>query len=141
MTRLASLIATLLVSFAALAAEPPVFSNENEELRFRELAAELRCVMCQNQSLADSNAPIAQDLRNEVLVLMREGKSDAEIKDHLVERYSEFVLYKPRWSARNALLWLTPLLVLIIGAIVIMRIVRQQKNNTSAPQSDIEQEW
>jgi cytochrome c-type biogenesis protein CcmH len=141
MTRLASLIATLLVSFAALAVEPPVFSNENEELRFRELAAELRCVMCQNQSLADSNAPIAQDLRNEVLVLMREGKSDAEIKDHLVERYSEFVLYKPRWSARNALLWLTPLLVLIIGAIVIMRIVRQQKNNTSAPQSDIEQEW
>ena len=71
------------------------FRDAQEEARFRTLAAELRCVMCQNQSLADSNAPIAQDLRREVLDLMQSGKSDDEIKAFLTERYTDFVLYRP----------------------------------------------
>ena len=71
------------------------FRDAAEEARFRALAAELRCVMCQNQSLADSSAPIARDLRNEVLELMQQGKSDDEIKAFLTERYSDFVLYRP----------------------------------------------
>ncbi|MEP6633274.1 MAG: cytochrome c-type biogenesis protein CcmH, partial [Luteimonas sp.] len=75
---------------------PPRFANTQEETRFHALVSELRCVMCQNQSLADSNAQIAHDLRHEVLALMREGKSDGEIEQFLVARYGEFVLYKPR---------------------------------------------
>jgi cytochrome c-type biogenesis protein CcmH len=70
---------------------PPHFNSVPEEQRFHALVTELRCVMCQNQSLADSNAQIAHDLRREVLVLMRQGKSDAAIRDYLVARYGEFV--------------------------------------------------
>src|SRR3546814_4690647 len=73
-----------------------------EEARFRELTAELRCPMCQNQSLADSSAPIAKDLRREVFELMREGKSDEQIKAFLVARYTEFVLYKPPLNDRRS---------------------------------------
>ena len=73
-------------------ATPLEFRDEAEARRFHDLVAELRCVMCQNQSLADSNAQIAHDLRREVFELMREGRSDAEIRDYLVDRYGEFVL-------------------------------------------------
>src|SRR5690606_32160827 len=74
---------------------PLAFTDAAEESRFHALTSELRCVMCQNQSLADSNAQIAHDMRREVLALMRQGRSDAEIKQHLVQRYGEFVLYRP----------------------------------------------
>jgi cytochrome c-type biogenesis protein CcmH len=135
------LVLMLIFAVPVFAADPPVFQNEAEETRFRELAAELRCVMCQNQSLADSNAPIANDLRNEVLTLIREGKNDDEIKQHLVERYSEFVLYEPRWNMRNALLWLGPFLILVIGGFMIVRVVRKQKTSTPTSDSNQEQEW
>ena len=82
-----------LASLQAVAIDPLPFKDAAEEARFRALAAELRCVLCQNQSLADSNAAIAQDLRKEVFGLMREGKSDEEIKSFLTERYTDFVLY------------------------------------------------
>src|SRR3546814_5476846 len=88
-------IALLLFAGVVAAADPLAFRDAAEEARFRELTAELRCPMCQNQSLADSSAPIAKDLRREVFELMREGKSDEQIKAFLVARYTEFVLYKP----------------------------------------------
>ncbi len=94
--------------------------------RFRRLAAELRCLVCQNQALADSNAPLAQDLRNEVARLMVGGKTDSEIKHFLTDRYGEFVLYRPTWSARNALLWLGPFALLAIGAAGWWRLGRRQ---------------
>ena len=103
---------------------PPQFTNVAEEKRFHALVSELRCVMCQNQSLADSNAQIARDLRNEVLELMRQGKSDPQIKDFLVARYGEFVLLKPRFSVKTAILWATPILLLLIGAIAIFVFIR-----------------
>ena len=139
-----SLIALVLAlaSLQALAIDPLPFQDAAEEARFRALAAELRCVLCQNQSLADSNAGIAQDLRKEVFSLMRAGKTDAEIKDFLTERYSEFVLYKPRVEPRTWLIWFGPAVVLLAGAIVVVIIVRRRARQApSALPPGSEEDW
>ncbi len=121
-------------------AAPLQFRDAAEETRFHALAAELRCVMCQNQSLADSNALIALSLRREVLQLMRDGHSNGEIKDFLVERYGEFVLYKPKVEASTWLLWLGPGLLLLVGAGVVVGILRKRKPAKSLT-NDESQEW
>jgi cytochrome c-type biogenesis protein CcmH len=123
-------------------ARPPVFRDHAEEARFRALTEQLRCVMCQNQSLADSNALIAQDLRREVLGLMREGKSDEQIKQFLVARYTEFVLYQPRVGPSTWLLWFGPGLLLAIGLATVVVIVRKHGRGAppAAPETDY-QEW
>ena len=118
---------------------PLQFRDAAEEARFHALASELRCVMCQNQSLADSNAQIARDLRGEILQLMRRGLSDAQIEQFLVARYGEFVLYKPRVEARTWLLWFGPALVLLAGGAVVVAIVRRRSRATVA--NDEGQEW
>ena len=144
-------VLALLLAFAALSAPrvhaqvgtdvaPLRFENAAEEQRFHALVSELRCVMCQNQSLADSNAQIAYDLRREVLDLMREGRSDAEIKDFLVARYGEFVLYRPRMEATTWLLWLGPALLLLAGGFVVARIVRKRATTTPVAEEP-DQEW
>lgn len=119
---------------------PPQFTSTGEEKRFRALVSELRCVMCQNQSLADSNAQIARDLRNEVLELMRQGKSDAQIKDFLVARYGEFVLYRPQVESKTWLLWFGPVLVLLAGGFIVAGLVRRRTGSVAAV-ADEEQEW
>ena len=120
---------------------PLEFRDAQEEKRFHALVAELRCVMCQNQSLADSNAQIAFDLRREVLELMREGRSDAEIKDFLVQRYGEFVLYRPRVESSTWLLWLGPGVLLLAGGFVVARIVRRRATARGPVADDTDQEW
>jgi cytochrome c-type biogenesis protein CcmH len=120
---------------------PLEFRDAAEEARFHALVSELRCVMCQNQSLADSNAQIAFDLRREVLDLMREGRSDAEIKDFLVARYGEFVLYRPRMEATTWLLWLGPALLLLGGGFVVARVVRRRATARGPVPDDTTQEW
>ena len=119
---------------------PPRFANTAEEQRFHALVTELRCVMCQNQSLADSNAQIAHDLRREVLVLMRQGQSDAAIREYLVARYGEFVLYKPRIEGKTWLLWFGPALLLLAGGFVVARVVRRHAGDGVVPADDA-QEW
>lgn len=94
--------------------------------RFRQLASELRCLVCQNQTLADSNAELAADLRNEVLRQMALGKDDQQIKAHLVERFGEFVLYRPSFSAHNLALWAGPALLAGLGLMVLWRITRRR---------------
>jgi cytochrome c-type biogenesis protein CcmH len=138
-----ALLAALLSVFAAFAAAQVLeFRDPAEEARFRALAAELRCVMCQNQSLADSNAPIAHDLRLEVLRLMRDGKSDAQIKQYLVARYTDFVLYRPQVTPTTWLLWFGPALGILIGAGVIVGIVRRKARQApAAPPPTDSQEW
>ena len=148
-----SLLTAATVAFAALItapaaqaqvatdAAPPQFTDAREEQRFHALVAELRCVMCQNQSLADSNAQIAVDLRREVLALMREGKDDAQIKDFLVARYGEFVLYRPQVESKTWLLWFGPALLLVIGGIVIATLVRRRAPAAHAAAPDDDQEW
>ena len=138
------LLALLLVPALCIAQvsdpTPLQFRNTAEETRFHKLTSELRCVMCQNQSLADSNAQIAHDLRREVLDLMNQGKSDAEIKRFLVERYSEFVLYKPEVQRDTWLLWFGPGLLLLVGAIAIVVIVRKRSGGATVANDD-NQEW
>ena len=138
------LLALLLVALPASAQvrsdpAPLQFQDAAEEARFHALAAELRCVMCQNQSLADSDAPIAHDLRREVFNLMREGRSDAEIKTFLVERYGEFVLYRPQVETATWLLWFGPALLVLVGGVVVARIVRRRARTPVA--ADDSQEW
>ena len=124
----------------AVDATPLRFEDTAEERRFHRLVTELRCVMCQNQSLADSNAQIAHDLRREVLTLMRRDLSDAEVKDHLVARYGEFVLYRPRVQPATWLLWFGPLVVLGAGGVVIARIVAARRRGPVLPPDDT-QAW
>lgn len=113
-------------------ARPLMFRDTAEEARFHDLAAQLRCVQCQNQSLADSNAQIAQDLRREVLQLMQQGLDDTAIKQFLVARYGEFVLYQPPLQPGTWLLWGGPLLVLGAGALVVVGIVRRRSRQMDA---------
>ena len=119
---------------------PLRFSDRAEEQRFHALVTELRCVMCQNQSLADSNAMVAHDMRREVLAWMRQGKTDAQIQDALVARYGEFVLYKPRIEASTWLLWFGPALLLLAGGFVVARVVRRHAGDKTIPADD-QQEW
>ena len=129
------------LAFAQVSDPAPLqFHDPAEEKHFRALVTELRCVMCQNQSLADSNAMVAHDMRREVLTLMRQGQSDAQIKDFLVARYGEFVLYKPRIEERTWLLWFGPLALLVAGALVVTFVVR--RHGGSSPVTDDDgQEW
>ncbi len=130
----------LLLCGATLAIEPMPFKDQAEETRFRTLAAELRCLMCQNQSLADSPSGIAQDLRREVLELMQKGLSDAEIKQHLVERYGDFVLYRTPVRTGTWLLWFGPGALLLIGAVGLVVIVRRRApKTTGGPQPEPEE--
>ena len=91
------------------------------EKRVRELSGELRCLVCQNQTLADSNAPLAIDLRNQVRDQLKSGKSERDVREFMVERYGDFVLYKPPLKASTVLLWAGPFLLLLVGAFVLAR--------------------
>lgn len=139
------LLALLLpsASFAQVAtnAAPLQFTDQAEAERFHDLVAELRCVMCQNQTLADSDAQIAQDLRREVLTLMREGRSDAEVKQFLVARYGEFVLYRPLVESKTWLLWFGPALLLLGGGFAIAAIVRKRSARAGTSAGADDQEW
>lgn len=103
--------------------------------RFRQLAHELRCLVCQNQTLLDSHAPLAIDLRHEVVRQIASGKNDEQVKQYLVDRYGEFVLYRPGWSWRTALLWAGPLLMLLIGGLILWRTMARRPQG-AAPVAD-----
>ena len=102
------------------------FDDPQLEARYITLIAELRCLVCQNQSLADSNAELAKDLRERVFNLLHAGKTDQEITAHIVERFSEFVLYRPPLNRATFLLWFGPLLMAIIGLAVIFRLAKRR---------------
>ena len=110
--------------------EPVVFENKNLEERYYLLIEEIRCLVCQNQSLADSNAPLAQDLRNEVFKMIQTNKSDAEIMEFLVERYGDFVLYRPPLKKNTWFLWFGPFLFLIIGFFVAVFVIKKQSGES-----------
>ncbi|HEX6259772.1 MAG TPA: cytochrome c-type biogenesis protein [Woeseiaceae bacterium] len=100
------------------------FDDPELQARYEEIISEVRCLQCQNESLKDSNAFLAVDLRREIRRLLSEGKTNAEIYDFLVQRYGEFALYRPRMSGKTMFLWLAPLLLLLTGAVVAVRVVR-----------------
>ena len=97
------------------------------EARLKDLGEELRCLVCQNQTIADSHAPLAEDLRNQIRVMVRQGKSDDEIRAYMVERYGDFVLYKPPLKGTTLLLWIGPFVLLAIGAAVIVIVARSRR--------------
>ncbi|MFZ6773527.1 cytochrome c-type biogenesis protein [Undibacterium sp. SXout7W] len=102
-----------------------MLSQQAEHERMQHLAAELRCLVCQNQTIADSNSGLAIDLRQQITEQIRAGKSDTAIKQYMVDRYGEFVLYKPPFNASNAALWLGPFLLLLIGIWLTLRIIKK----------------
>lgn len=111
---------------AALAVDTTTLSDPALQARYEALTHELRCMQCQNQSIADSPVGLAEDLRREVRDMLVAGKSDEEIRDFMVARYGEFILFRPRFSARTAWLWLAPALLLVFGAFVAVRVIRQR---------------
>ncbi|HWU76603.1 MAG TPA: cytochrome c-type biogenesis protein [Rhodanobacter sp.] len=113
----------------AQAIEPMPFASHAQQLRFQQLTRQLRCPMCQNETLADSNAPIARDLRNQIFTLMQQGRSDDEIKQYLVARYSDYILYDPPLKPGTWLLWFGPLLILLAGAGVVLAAIRKRRRN------------
>ncbi|RLA49054.1 MAG: cytochrome c-type biogenesis protein CcmH [Gammaproteobacteria bacterium] len=128
--RCALVFALVLVAGQVLAViETYEFSNPELELRYRQLSAELRCPKCQNQNIADSNAPIAQDLRKLLYQQLEQGSSDGEILDYMVARYGEFVRYRPRFSGATAILWLTPVLLLLAGLVVAFLTLRSRRGS------------
>lgn len=116
LSRLVMLFLVFAASISVMAQEPLVFDNQQQQDRFDKLTLELRCLVCQNQNLADSDAPLAHDLRREVHEMLIAGKSNDEIKDFLVTRYGDFVLYRPPVQKNTYLLWLAPLIMLLAGA-------------------------
>ncbi len=109
------------------------FDDPVLQTRYENLNRELRCLVCQNQTIADSNAPLASDLRREVREMIAAGKTDAEIRTFMIDRYGDFVLYRPRMTAGNFLLWGAPVLLLAIGIFAVVRVVRRR-----ATESDID---
>ena len=120
------LILILLISNFAFAGEAmPLAEDPALEARLKAMSHELRCLVCQNSTLADSSAPLAEDLRKEIRVQMRAGKSDKEVVNYLVARYGDFVRYRPPVNNSTALLWFGPFLLLIIGGFVLYRVLKK----------------
>ncbi len=112
------------------------FANKEQEQRFFELTNELRCPKCQNQSIGDSNAPIAHDLRREVHKMVVEGADNQTVIDFMLSRYGDFVLYTPRFEGKNLILWLGPVVLLLIGIMVFLGVLRSHR---AASQNNPEQ--
>ena len=101
------------------------FNDPQKEERFQRLSAELRCLVCQNQSLADSNAELAQDLRRELYHMIQNDATDQEIIEFMVSRYGDFVLYRPPVKTTTILLWIGPILLAIVALVVLLRVIRR----------------
>ena len=132
------LFLTFSLSLSVLAQDPMVFENQQQQDRFNRLTEELRCLVCQNQNLADSDAPLAHDLRREVHEMLISGQSNEQIKQFLVERYGDFVLYRPPVQKNTYLLWLGPLLLFLGGGWILRSSVKKRSalfnaDNTEKP--------
>jgi cytochrome c-type biogenesis protein CcmH len=130
----ARLLLLFFLALPALAQEDP-----NLEKRVAGLAHELRCLVCQNQTLADSNAPLAVDLRNQIREQLKAGKTERDVLDFMVARYGDFVLYRPPFKASTAALWLGPFVLLVLGAwMLYRRLVRRRTPLTQLSQAERE---
>lgn len=134
------LLIVALVGTQAFAADPAIFEFDDpvQAARYQELAEELRCLVCQNQSLADSHADLAGDLRREIYQKMQEGASNEEIVDFLVQRYGDFVLYRPPVRPTTYLLWFGPALLLLLGFGVFVVAMRRRNRNLAPTLSEAE---
>jgi cytochrome c-type biogenesis protein CcmH len=132
-----ALLAAILLAFASAAlgqASEIAHPDPAIEKRLKALAEELRCLVCQNQTIADSSAPLAVDLRNQIRNQMGQGRSDDQIRDYMVERYGDFVLYRPPFHAVTALLWLGPPLLIATGIGTWLFVIRRRRQAPAAQQ-------
>ena len=131
-----TVIATVLLFMATLSVASTIetfkFDNPKQEALYQSLIVELRCLVCQNQSIADSNAELAQDMRRKTYELIMAGKSEREIMDFMAERYGDFMLYRPPMEPMTWALWFGPAIVLIIGFIFAVRFIRRQDKTPGA---------
>ncbi len=131
----------LLASHLSSAAiEVHEFKNEIDRQRYQSFIDEMRCPKCQNQNLSGSDSPIALDLRNELYLMIEEGKSDQQIVDFMVERYGEFILYRPRLSPATVLLWAAPVLLLVFGALFLWLLVRKRRRVAQEVETGLSQQ-
>ena len=114
-------------AYACAQAEEVAKPDPVVEARLKALGEELRCLVCQNQTIADSNAPLALDLRNQIRTQIAQGRSDTQIRDYMVERYGDFVLYRPPFKATTALLWIGPFALVLLGAGIFLVLVRRRR--------------
>jgi cytochrome c-type biogenesis protein CcmH len=127
MKRALIFIVALFASLTATAIDTGVaFEDPEMQARYENIISEVRCLVCQNQTIKDSNVFLASDLRREIRRMMVEGMTDTEIADFLVARYGDFVLYNPRKSGRTLILWITPAILVGFGGIVLIRVVRDR---------------
>ena len=131
------LVCFSLPAFAVVEGYKYQFDSQQDTDRFNKLAEDLRCPKCQNQNLADSNAPVASDMREKVYEMMQSGSSDEQIVDYMVDRYGDFVHYTPPVKSKTIFLWAAPAVVFVIGLLVLVMIRRGQKQ---APQPLTEEE-
>jgi cytochrome c-type biogenesis protein CcmH len=125
MIRIVFTFAMIVASLAVYAIDTgQAFDDPALQTRYDHIVAEVRCLKCQNQTIKDSNALLAVDLRREIRRLLTEGKSDAEVFDFLVTRYGEFALYRPRMGGKTLFLWIAPLFFLAVGAFIVMTVIR-----------------
>jgi cytochrome c-type biogenesis protein CcmH len=133
--RLLLMTMSLLATPHAFAVQPDeILPDAAQEARARDLSRQLRCLVCQNQSIDDSDAPLARDLRILVRERLQAGDSDPQVLDFLVQRYGEFVLLRPRLHWRTALLWLTPPILLVGGGLMLLGMARRRARGAAEPQ-------
>ena len=134
--RLILLLVLTWTSHALAAIETYSFENTDQEKRYQSMITELRCLVCQNQNLADSNADLAKDLRAQTHAMIIAGKADADIVDYMVERYGDFVLYRPPFKASTWLLWVGPFLILLIALVVFSLTIRKNRQVPQVSESE-----
>ncbi len=125
---------------AAWAVDTTQMPTPELQQRYSVLTHEFRCMQCQNEALADSPVSLAADLRREIAEMLLAGKSDDDIRNFMVARYGEFILFKPRFSARTAWLWLAPVILLLVGGIVAWRVVRQRSALVAQDDSPVDED-
>ena len=127
MPRFLLALAALVLAAAAHAADAPLTAAEPElEKQMLRISAELRCLVCQNQTIADSNADLAVDLRNQVRDMLRQGQSEQQIIDYMTARYGDFVLYRPPVKGTTFLLWFGPMVLMVAGLVTLVLVLRRR---------------
>lgn len=134
-------LAALMISFSVVAAgiELREFDDPVMEQRYHDLTSSMRCPLCENQAIDDSDAPISADMRERIYQLLQDGQSDIEITNHMVSRFGEYILYNPRLENRTYLLWGVPVALLLGGALLVVLIVRTRRNASASSLSAEEQ--
>lgn len=132
------LLLLLLSSVGVIRAEVEIleFEDIGQETQYKTLIQELRCLVCQNQNLADSNADLAKDLRHQTYSMVTQGKSNQDIIDYMVTRYGDFVLYRPPLKPMTMLLWVGPFVLLLFGFVILLKFVRRSRQMAQSELSD-----